>query len=323
MLRLRDVVTMDVNTETVSRLDEETLRLFAAKGAREFSDGRVAAINEFNQNGVKVRRVMQLTQDLAGKPFNELRILDLACGEGVYAIEAGLRGAEVLAIDGRMDRMAGGIAAAERAGLNNVRFQQADVRHVDRNRFGEFDVVYFLGILYHLDVPDVFNVLENLREMARAFVVIDTHVALRDAEQVEHRGRRYGGCRKREHGDDDTAAERQKHLLMSLDNTFAFWFTRQDLVRLLADTGFTTVTECHAPLEPGKAADRVTLIAHAGKPAWVHAYPWVNQMTEADLAASVKTYALAGAGGMANKPAGRRSLIRRIVNKAGFDVRRL
>jgi hypothetical protein len=42
---------------------------------------------------------MQLIRDFAKAPFNELRILDFACGEGVYAIEAALRCANVVAFD--------------------------------------------------------------------------------------------------------------------------------------------------------------------------------------------------------------------------------
>ena len=71
---------------------------------------------------------MQLTRDLAARPFPALRILDLGCGDGVYAIEAGLRGAEVLAVDARRQRMDLGAACAARHGLGTVRFVQDDVR---------------------------------------------------------------------------------------------------------------------------------------------------------------------------------------------------
>ena len=88
---------------------------------------------------------MQLTRDLAGRPFETLRILDLGCGEGVYAIEAALRGAEVLALDARTQRMALGAACAARHDVRRVRFVQEDVRRVTRATHGTFDVVYLLG----------------------------------------------------------------------------------------------------------------------------------------------------------------------------------
>jgi hypothetical protein len=68
----------------VRSLDPEALALFARKGlnlAPHMVQGGEA-------NAVKVRRVMQITNDLAGPSFSDLRILDLGCGEGVYAIEA-------------------------------------------------------------------------------------------------------------------------------------------------------------------------------------------------------------------------------------------
>ena len=79
-----------VSSEVVHPLNERALQLFAQKG----SQGGAAIVQQGNANAVKIRRVMQLTRDLATKPLDHLRILDLACGEGVYSIEAALRGAE-------------------------------------------------------------------------------------------------------------------------------------------------------------------------------------------------------------------------------------
>jgi SAM-dependent methyltransferase len=267
----------------VHPLDAAALRVFAEKGREGERDYPQLG----NANAVKVRRVIQLTRDLAAKDFPELRILDLACGEGVYAVEAGLRGAHLTAVDGRTERMDYGAAIARRMGLSAVRFEQLDIRHVTRATHGTFDVVYLLGVLYHLDTPDVFSVLENVRALSHGLVVIDTHVALEPDCEAEHRGRRYAGTRCREHGDTDSDPERRARLLMSLDNTFSFWFAKNDLVRLLVDIGFSGVLEAHAPLEPGKPKDRVTLVATAGRKVAVSTYPWVNGLTEDAIAASL------------------------------------
>src|SRR5262249_14974858 len=88
-------------SERVYPLDSRTLDVFASKSTQ---DGPCTA-QQGNANGVKVRRVMQITSDLTKIPFDELKIMDFGCGEGVYAIEAALRGADVLAIDGRTERM--------------------------------------------------------------------------------------------------------------------------------------------------------------------------------------------------------------------------
>lgn len=261
-------------------LDAEALALFARKGCQ----GGPHVPQAGEANGVKVRRVMQLVADLAPRPFKDLKILDLGCGEGVYAIEAGLRGAQVTALDARTERMDEGARCAARHGLSNVRFEEEDVRRVTRETHGEFDVILLLGLLYHLDVGDVFPVLENLRAMCTGLLVADTLVAPSAECDAGWKGRTYGGRRHREHEDADSPETRRSRLLRSIDNAFSFRFTRDSLVRALGDIGFTTVLECRAPLEPGKAPDRITLAALTGEPVRLATYPWVNGLPEEEIA---------------------------------------
>lgn len=259
-------------------LDALALALFARKG-REGGPG-VPQAGE--ANGVKVRRVMQLIRDLGRRPFRDLRILDLGCGEGVYAIEMGLVGAHVLAIDARRERMDEGAACAARHGLGNVRFVQEDVRRVTRASHGEFDVVLLLGLLYHLDAP--MPVLGNLHDLCTGLLLVDTLISLAPDAEITRGGRAYGGHWHREHDDSDSAGTRRSRVLKSIDNTFSFRFTRESLVRALNDTGFATVLECHAPLEPGKAEDRITLAALKGEGVRISTYPWVNGKSEEEIA---------------------------------------
>src|SRR5262245_12175821 len=173
-----------MSPECVFPLDQDSIELFALKGGSP-QIGKT--------NAVKVRRVMQLVRDFSKKPFDQLRILDLACGEGVYAIEAALRGADVRALDARTERMSEGATAAERLGLKNLCFEQTDIRNVDVSSHGRVDVILFLGILYHLSERDVFLVLKNIYEICQQFVVIDTHIALLGRAKTEHNGRSYDG----------------------------------------------------------------------------------------------------------------------------------
>jgi 2-polyprenyl-3-methyl-5-hydroxy-6-metoxy-1,4-benzoquinol methylase len=269
----------------VRQLDADALALFARKGL----EAGPGAPQVGEGNAVKVRRVMQLTRDLTARPFEELRILDLGCGEGVYAIEAGLHGADVLALDVRTERMDEGAACAARHGLDNVTFRRQDVRAVSRDTHGDFDVVFCLGLLYHLDVPDVFSVLEAIHDVATGLVVVDTLIALGGDVEVTSRGRLYEGERWREHEDDDPPEVRRSRVLRSLDNTFAFRFTATSLVRALHDVGFSSVIECHAPLEPGKAADRITLAALCGERVSISTYPWVNELSEDEIARRLRS----------------------------------
>jgi hypothetical protein len=148
---------------------------------------------------------------------------------------------------------------------------------------GTFDVVLMLGILYHLDMPDALDLLGNVHAACAGLLVVDTLVALE--ADAEFRG--YRGQRVREHGDDDPPDIRRARQLKSIDNTFSFRFAKESLVRALKDVGFTSVLECHAPLEPGKAADRATLVARKGEPVRLSTYPWVNGASEEEIARRV------------------------------------
>ncbi len=263
-------------------LDAAALALFAAKGEQP----GVVVPQSGPANGLKVRRVVQLTRDLAGGALDGVRVLDLGCGEGVYAIEAALHGADVVALDARPDRMAQGAACAARHGIAGVRFAEADVRHAEVASLGTFRAVWLLGLLYHLDAPDVFDVLTRLRALCSGFLIVDTLVATKPSSVVEWRGARYEGARVREHGDDDPLEVRRARLLRSIDNTWSFRLTPDALARALHHAGFTAVLQAHVPFEPGKAADRVTLVALAGEPVSLATYPWVNGASEAALAAA-------------------------------------
>ncbi|MBU0634672.1 MAG: class I SAM-dependent methyltransferase [Candidatus Omnitrophica bacterium] len=262
-------------SERVYTLDTKILKLFASKGG---SDPQIA-----NANGVKVRRIMQITRDFAKAPLKQLKILDLACGEGVYAIEAALRGAEVIASDARTERMNEGVKAAESLGLKNLRFEQTDVRNVNVGSQGSFDVIFFLGILYHLDKSDVFAVLKNIYDMCLQFMIIDTHISLRVDDAVEYNGKTYYGQQVREHAADDSEAVRRDRALSSLDNVMSFWFTKESLFQLLNDIGFTSVCVCDVPLEPFKPQNRITIIAKKGEPVKISSYPWVNDKSEEEI----------------------------------------
>src|SRR5215212_7687245 len=47
----------------------------------------------------RLRRLLQIAQDLTAKPLNCMRVLDLACLEGHYGIEFAMHGAEVVGIE--------------------------------------------------------------------------------------------------------------------------------------------------------------------------------------------------------------------------------
>jgi SAM-dependent methyltransferase len=212
----------------------------------------------------KLRRVVQIVADLARRPIAELRVLDLACLEGMYALELAARGAEVVAIEGREANLAKGRFAAEVLGVE-VDFQLGDVRDLDPARHGTFDVVLCLGILYHLDAPDAFTFAAQMRSVCTDLLVIDTHASPAPRESRTHEGHTYFGESLFEHEESASEGERLDAVWSSLDNPQAFAPTRASLLNLLADTGFSSAYECLLPPEPGKPRDRITYVARAGE----------------------------------------------------------
>jgi SAM-dependent methyltransferase len=212
----------------------------------------------------RLRRVVQVAADLAPRPLDQLRVLDLACYEGQFAIEFALQGAEVLGIEGRETNVAKARQRAEEIGLERLRFLRADVRDLRREQHGSFDVVLCLGLLYHLDFPDAIRFLEQIAEVCDGFAIIDTHVNLGLSRTFRDRGRTYRGRVYIEHSERASELERERSRWASLDNAVSFWPTRASLVNALMDAGFTSVYECEVPPLAEQPLDRRTFVAVRG-----------------------------------------------------------
>jgi SAM-dependent methyltransferase len=213
---------------------------------------------------VKLRRVVQLVHDVFGR-VGGLRVLDLACLEGMYSLEFAARGAEVVAIEGRAANLEKARFAARVLGLNGrIDFQLGDVRHLAREQHGEFDAILCLGILYHLDAPDMFPFVERMAETCRRALILDTNVSLAPKDERAHAGFVYRGESLHEHDPTSSEEERLRALWSSLDNPSAWIPTRPSLLSLLARAGFTSVAECWVPSEPEKTPGRITLLGLRG-----------------------------------------------------------
>jgi tRNA (mo5U34)-methyltransferase len=89
-----------------------------------------------------------LPQDLSGKS-----VLDIGCNAGFYSMEMKRRGADrVLGVDSDDRYLAQARLAGEALGYDNIEFRNLSV--YDVGALGEkFDVVIFMGVLYHLRHP--------------------------------------------------------------------------------------------------------------------------------------------------------------------------
>ncbi|UCG81639.1 MAG: methyltransferase domain-containing protein, partial [Desulfobacterales bacterium] len=205
--------------------------------------------------------MVQIISDVASDPLENLRILDLGCLEGLFAIELAQQGSKVVGIEGREANIEKARFAKDVLGLNNLELILDDVRNLSKEKYGRFDVVLCLGLLYHLGVPDVFAFAKRMGDVCERFAIIDTHVSLVPEESHVYDGRTYWGCTFQEHSSDSTSVERARALWSSLDNVASFWFTRASLFNLLSYAGFTSVYECPAPPALKQPYDRITVLA--------------------------------------------------------------
>jgi hypothetical protein len=213
---------------------------------------------------IKLRRVLQIVSDVATKPLGSLRLLDLACHEGIYAIEFARQGANVVGIEGREAHIEKAKFVKNALSLNNLDIYQDDVRNLSKAKYGAFDVVLCLGILYHLPVPDVFSFIESIGEVCDDIAIIDTRIALGPTESYTYKDTKYWGITIREHSATETQADKIKKYWASLDNPTSFNISRTSLFCMLSKVGFTSVYECYIPPEPAKPIDRITLLAIKG-----------------------------------------------------------
>jgi tRNA (mo5U34)-methyltransferase len=117
---------------------------------------------------------IRLPGELAGRT-----VLDVGAWDGFFAFEAERRGASrVLATDHHAWNAPGwgdaGFRCARRALGSSVEAEDVDVLDHSPERLGTFDVVLFLGVLYHMRHPLL--ALERMAAITGGLLVLETHV---------------------------------------------------------------------------------------------------------------------------------------------------
>lgn len=120
-------------------------------------------------------------EDLTGKS-----VIDIGAWDGFFSFEAERRGASVLATDhycwtrtGIFDK--GGFDLAKAALRSNVREKTLRVEDLPGADLGTFDLVLFLGVLYH--APDPLGYLKIVRSLTKGMAIIETHVDLLEVDR--------------------------------------------------------------------------------------------------------------------------------------------
>lgn len=118
-----------------------------------------------------------LPMDLSGK-----RVLDAGCSEGFFSIEAKRRGADyVLGIDADPRVIARANFARDVLDLD-IDYRVCSVYDIDPG-WGIFDVVFFLGVFYHLDHP--LMALQKIAPLCKDTLFLDTHALVDDPSDGE------------------------------------------------------------------------------------------------------------------------------------------
>lgn len=124
---------------------------------------------------------IHLPADLSGRS-----VLDIGAWDGFFSFEAERRGARrVVALDGGVWKVPAigrrGFEYARRALGSQVETAEMEVLDISAERPGTFDLVLFLGVLYHLPHP----LLSLLRvgQVTRSQLILETHVDLLDVDR--------------------------------------------------------------------------------------------------------------------------------------------
>ena len=142
---------------------------FAATGwwhSFELPDGTIIkGVNDVPYLRSRIEK-FPIPADLSGK-----RVLDIGAWDGWYSFEMERRGAEVVAIDCWDNPRFREISAVLGS---HVDYRQMDVYELSPERIGRFDIVLFLGVLYHLKHPLL--ALERVCSVTTGMAAVDSIV---------------------------------------------------------------------------------------------------------------------------------------------------
>lgn len=110
-----------------------------------------------------------------GARARDIRCLDIGCHEGYYTVAMARKGMrEVRGIDVRDVSLNKARFVARTLGLTNIEYERKNAEDLSVEETGPYDLVLFLGILYHLENPML--CLRNVSRITGEMCVIETQV---------------------------------------------------------------------------------------------------------------------------------------------------
>jgi tRNA (mo5U34)-methyltransferase len=112
---------------------------------------------------------LKLPNDMTG-----LKVLDIGPSDGFFSMHMARRGARVTVVDYRAKHVHGFGAMEQLTGLE-FDYRQMNLYDIPASNIGEFDLVLFLGVLYHL--PDMVRALNIVARLCRGRLLVETEFA--------------------------------------------------------------------------------------------------------------------------------------------------
>lgn len=105
--------------------------------------------------------------------LSQVTVADLGASNGYFSFELRRRGAKVTAFDFRHRENSGFALLQLINGLEDIEHHHVNVLDVTADRFGQFDIVLCLGLLYH--VADPYRLLANCVSIARKQLFVESY----------------------------------------------------------------------------------------------------------------------------------------------------
>ena len=119
----------------------------------------------------RLEMVNQLVESHFGARLPEISCLDVGCHEGFYTMAMARQGMRrVVGMDVREINLRKARFVAEALGIANISFQQGNCEQLRAEEIGQYDLVLFLGILYHLENPML--CLRNVRSVTKELCIV-------------------------------------------------------------------------------------------------------------------------------------------------------